>query len=64
MRVRPKVMTVGCMFMGLFPILWSSGTGRRRDEAHRRTDDRWHLNFLHFRIAGLPSNLRRMEMEL
>ena len=27
MRVRPKVMTVGCMFMGLFPIMWSTGTG-------------------------------------
>jgi Cu(I)/Ag(I) efflux system membrane protein CusA/SilA len=27
MRVRPKVMTVGCMFTGLFPIMWSTGTG-------------------------------------
>jgi Cu(I)/Ag(I) efflux system membrane protein CusA/SilA len=27
MRVRPKVMTVGCMFMGLLPIMWSTGTG-------------------------------------
>jgi Cu(I)/Ag(I) efflux system membrane protein CusA/SilA len=26
-RVRPKVMTVACMFMGLLPIMWSSGTG-------------------------------------
>jgi len=26
-RVRPKVMTVACMFMGLFPIMWSTGTG-------------------------------------
>jgi Cu(I)/Ag(I) efflux system membrane protein CusA/SilA len=26
-RVRPKVMTVGTMFMGLFPIMWSVGTG-------------------------------------
>jgi Cu(I)/Ag(I) efflux system membrane protein CusA/SilA len=26
-RVRPKVMTVGCMFMGLLPIMWSTGTG-------------------------------------
>ncbi len=26
-RVRPKVMTVGCMFTGLFPIMWSTGTG-------------------------------------
>lgn len=26
-RVRPKVMTVACMFMGLLPIMWSAGTG-------------------------------------
>ena len=27
MRVRPKVMTVGCMFLGLLPIMWSTGSG-------------------------------------
>jgi Cu(I)/Ag(I) efflux system membrane protein CusA/SilA len=26
-RIRPKVMTVACMFMGLVPIMWSTGTG-------------------------------------
>jgi len=26
-RLRPKVMTVGCMFLGLFPIMWSTGAG-------------------------------------
>ena len=26
-RVRPKAMTVACMFLGLFPIMWSTGTG-------------------------------------
>jgi len=26
-RVRPKVMTVGCMFMALLPIMWSVGAG-------------------------------------
>src|SRR5438876_11136713 len=26
-RLRPKVMTVGVMFMGLVPIMWSHGTG-------------------------------------
>ncbi len=26
-RVRPKVMTVGTMFLGLFPIMWSVGAG-------------------------------------
>ena len=24
-RLRPKVMTVGVMFMGLVPIMWSTG---------------------------------------
>jgi Cu(I)/Ag(I) efflux system membrane protein CusA/SilA len=26
-RLRPKVMTVGVMFLGLAPIMWSHGTG-------------------------------------
>jgi len=26
-RIRPKVMTVACMFLGLLPIMWSVGTG-------------------------------------
>jgi Cu(I)/Ag(I) efflux system membrane protein CusA/SilA len=26
-RLRPKVMTVAVMFMGLVPIMWSHGTG-------------------------------------
>lgn len=26
-RIRPKFMTVACMFMGLLPIMWSTGTG-------------------------------------
>jgi Cu(I)/Ag(I) efflux system membrane protein CusA/SilA len=26
-RLRPKVMTVGCMFMGLLPVMWSIGSG-------------------------------------
>jgi Cu(I)/Ag(I) efflux system membrane protein CusA/SilA len=26
-RLRPKVMTVGVMFLGLVPIMWSTGTG-------------------------------------
>jgi Cu(I)/Ag(I) efflux system membrane protein CusA/SilA len=26
-RVRPKVMTVAVMFMGLIPIMWSTGAG-------------------------------------
>jgi Cu(I)/Ag(I) efflux system membrane protein CusA/SilA len=26
-RIRPKFMTVACMFMSLVPIMWSAGTG-------------------------------------
>jgi Cu(I)/Ag(I) efflux system membrane protein CusA/SilA len=26
-RIRPKFMTVACMFAGLMPIMWSTGTG-------------------------------------
>src|SRR6202011_4685739 len=26
-RIRPKVMTVACMFLGLIPIMWSAGAG-------------------------------------
>jgi Cu(I)/Ag(I) efflux system membrane protein CusA/SilA len=26
-RIRPKFMTVACMFLGLIPILWSTGAG-------------------------------------
>ena len=26
-RIRPKMMTVMAMFMGLIPIMWSMGTG-------------------------------------
>jgi copper/silver efflux system protein len=26
-RIRPKFMTVATMFMGLVPIMWSTGTG-------------------------------------
>jgi Cu(I)/Ag(I) efflux system membrane protein CusA/SilA len=26
-RLRPKIMTVACMFFGLLPIMWSTGAG-------------------------------------
>jgi Cu(I)/Ag(I) efflux system membrane protein CusA/SilA len=26
-RIRPKFMTVACMFLGLVPVMWSTGTG-------------------------------------
>lgn len=30
-RLRPKFMTVAVMFMGLVPIMWSTGTGTDAD---------------------------------
>ena len=30
LRLRPNLMTVSVVMAGLLPILWSSGTGRRR----------------------------------
>ena len=39
-RVRPKLMTVATMLIGLVPLLWAHGLGRRRHEAHRRADGR------------------------
>ncbi len=26
-RIRPKLMTVACMFLGLLPVMWATGTG-------------------------------------
>ena len=63
-RIRPKVMTVATMFVGLAPIMWSHGRGRGCDEAHRRADDRRHLHFVSFGTGGLSGNLRGMEMAI
>jgi multidrug efflux pump subunit AcrB len=30
-RLRPKIMTVAVMFMGLVPIMWSTGAGTPHD---------------------------------
>ena len=59
-RLRPKVMTVGVMFMGLVPIMWSTGAGSdvmRRIAAH----DRRHLHVVPVGVAGLPGHLRDLE---
>ena len=39
-RVRPKLMTVSTMLIGLVPLLWAHELGRRRDEADRSADGR------------------------
>ena len=56
-RIRPKFMTVATMFVGLVPIMWSHGRRRRRDEAHRRADDRRHLHVVPFGAGGLSGDL-------
>ena len=61
-RIRPKFMTVATMFVGLVPIMWSTGAGRGRDEAHRRAHDRRNFHFFHSGAGGLSGNLRGMEM--
>ena len=63
-RLRPKFMTVATTFLGLVPIMWSIGHRLRRDEAHRRADDRRHLHLLSAGAAGLPGHLPDLEMEL
>ena len=40
------------------------GRGRRRDEAHRRPDDRRHLHFVPSGTGSLSGNLRGMEMAI
>ena len=39
-RVRPKLMTVSTMLIGLVPLLWATELRRRRDEADRGADGR------------------------
>ena len=63
-RIRPKFMTVATMFVGLVPIMWSRGRGRRRDEAHRGAHDRRHLHIVSVGTGGLSGDLRGMEMAI
>ncbi len=39
-RIRPKMMTVMAILVGLLPIKWSHGAGGGRNETDRRADDR------------------------
>ena len=68
-RVRPKLMTVTAAFMGLMPIMWSTGAGSDqgsvtvpaagcgRDEAGRRPDGRRPRHILPARAPRLPGDL-------
>ena len=61
-RIRPKMMTVMADVHG--PDADHVVTGHRRghDEAHRGPDDRRHLHILHPGAAGLPGDLRHLEV--
>ena len=43
-RLRPKFMTVAVMFMGLVPIMWSTGSRFRCDETYCRAHGGRHLH--------------------
>ncbi len=42
LRLRPKLMTVITIIVGLLPIMWGSGTGCGRHATHRGADGRRH----------------------
>jgi len=55
-RVRPKFMTVACMFLGLVLIMWSASRCRC-DEAYRRADDRQHSDVFPAGAGGVSGDL-------
>ena len=56
-RIRPKFMTVAVHVHGPGADHVVHRRGRRRDEAHRRADDRRHLHFVPAGVGGLSRNL-------
>jgi copper/silver efflux system protein len=61
-RVRPKMMTVFAILMGLLPIMWSTGTGAGRDEANRGTHGGWDRHELPAGAADLSGHLCSLEV--
>ena len=61
-RIRPKFMTVADDVHGPGADHVVDGRGRRRDEAHRRADDRRHLHVVPARAGGLSGHLRGLEV--
>jgi AcrB/AcrD/AcrF family len=62
-RLRPKVMTVATMFVGLIPIMWATGTGS--DVWKRIRPDGWrYLHVVRSRTRRLPRDLRDLEVAL
>ena len=62
-RLRPKFMTFATMFVGLVPIMWSTGSGFGRHEAHRGAHGRRHLYLVPAGVAGLSGDLRVLARE-
>ena len=61
-RIRPKFMTVATHVRRAGSDHVVHGRGRRRDEAHRRADDRRHLHVVPAGAGGLSGDLRGVEM--
>ena len=61
-RLRPKVMTVGVMFMGLVPIMWSTGSGADVMKRIAAPDDRRDIHLVHSGAGSLPRDLRDLEV--
>jgi len=59
-RIRPSSMTVLTMMIGLLPVC-GAGHRRRRDEAHRRCDDRGLVTSFVLELLVLPGDLRESE---
>ena len=63
-RIRPKVMTVAAMFVGLVPIMWSTGAGADVMKRIAAPDDRRDLHVVPSGAGGLSGNLRGLEMAI
>ena len=55
-RIRPKFMTVACVFLGLFPS-FGRRHGLGRDETYCGSDDRRDLYVVLVRAGGLSGDL-------
>jgi hypothetical protein len=62
-RLRPKFMTVAATFVGLIPIIWTTGAGSDVWK-HGRADGWLHLYPIRPRARRRPSALRNLELAL
>ena len=56
-RIRPKVMTVACMFLGLVPIMWSVGAGADVMKRIAAPMIEWNFYVVLIGVAGVSSDL-------